>query len=259
MMDRWIVSRGRLKKSIAEIAYERRSWRQATLFHALTGQEAEDILAVAGRTDTVIIPNAVPEAVARTGERRPSVVYLGRIHPKKNIHSLIDAWQSAADVLRPLGAKLQIAGWGDADDVAQLKARIDAAADDSVEFLGPVYGERKAQLLGGARYLALPSHSEGLPMVILEAWAAGTPTLMSQHCHLPEGYTAGAALDCGTDVAAIAETLRRGMRLDPSAWAAMSQAATTLARHNFSRSSIAARWSETYQRLIADHAAKAKA
>lgn len=249
MLDPWIVGRGKLKKAVARAIYERRSWRLATRFHALTEAEAADICAISGRSEADVIPNAVAAATG-AAERGPLLAYLGRIHPKKNIEGLVRAWREAGDVLGPIGARLRIAGWGDAEHVRSLESLIGERPGDGIEFLGPVYGEEKATLVGTARFLALPSHSEGLPVVILEAWAAGTPTLMTAHCHLPEGYAAGAAIDCGTDVAEIAAVLRRVFTQQDGEWGAMSAAATALARDCFSPDAVVRMWRDAYAAML---------
>lgn len=257
MLDPWIVGRGRLKKAVAKIGYERRSWRRATAFHALTEREAADIAAATGRARAChVVPNAIRSApagaAAAAGRRRPAhVAYLGRIHPKKNIDALIDGWRIAADVLRPLGARLDIAGWGEADHVAALEAKLAAEALPDVRFLGPVYGDAKAALLGEARFLALPSHSEGLPMVVLEGWAAGAPALMSTECNLPEGFAAGAALDSGFTPETVAAALRAGFALPEARWQAMSAAARALVTTRFAPEVVARRWADVYAALLA--------
>lgn len=251
MLDPWITGRGKLKKAVARTAYEHRSWRRASLFHALTGREADDIARETGRTATVVIPNAVAPAMHDPHEAGASALYLGRIHPKKNIDALIDGWDLAADALRPIDARLTIAGWGAPADVAALQSRLAARGGDDVRFVGPVYGDGKRALLSGARFVALPSHSEGLPMVILEGWAAGTPAIMSEHCNLPEGFAAGAAIDCGTTPDKIAAALRAGFTAPPPAWQAMSEAASRLAGSRFSLDTVAASWRDTYAGLLA--------
>ena len=60
-------------------------------------------------------------------------------------------------------------------------------------------------------------------MGILEAWAVGVPSIMSEACHLPEGYAKGAALPIGTSVAEIAEGIGQAMRVDPRARADMAR------------------------------------
>lgn len=251
MLDPWITARGRLKKTIAREAYERASWRQASVLHALTAREAGDIAHECARTDTVVIANAgPPPAPAAAAPRPPHFVYLGRIHPKKNIAALIAAWSQNAERLARSDARLTIAGWGEDDDVTEFKVML-AGAPPTVAFAGPVYGERKDALLREARFLVLPSHSEGLPMVILEAWAKGTPTLMTAECNLPEGLAAGAAIECGYDAGAIGPQLVRAAEMPAEEWLAMSRAAHGLAAGPFAPETIEARWARCYADLIA--------
>jgi poly(glycerol-phosphate) alpha-glucosyltransferase len=86
-------------------------------------------------------------------------------------------------------------------------------------------------------------------MTILEAWAAGTPTIMTAACHLPEGFAAGAALECGTSAASIARTLGEALALDGDAWRPMSDAALRLARDRFSSGQVARQWVAAYREL----------
>ncbi len=168
------------------------------------------------------------------------MLYIGRIHPKKNLEPLIDGWVSAKAAAA--GYRLAIAGWGEPAHVAALQAKLAASADPSISFLGPVYGEQKHHLLHEARFVILPSLSEGLPMAILEAWGAATPTLMSAACNLPEGFSAGAALNTGIDANSIAAALRQALALPEADWQKMSAAAQSLARNRFSAETVAAQW-----------------
>ncbi|MFM5931847.1 MAG: glycosyltransferase [Novosphingobium sp.] len=248
MLDPWITARGRWKKALARLGYERRSWARAWGLHALTGAEAQDIARESGRTDNVVIPNAGPEAQGLPDKvPAPVIAYLGRIHPKKNLDALVQGWLQAR---KPQGARLQIAGWGDDADVAAFKAGL-ANADTSVEFLGPVFGAAKEELIAAARFMALPSHSEGLPMAMLEAWAAGRPTLMTGQCNLPEGFAAGAALDCGYDRDSVARAVEQAFSLDGEHWRGMARAALSLAKGPFSAQAVAGLWAKAYARAIA--------
>lgn len=251
MLDPWITARGRWKKALARAGYERASWAAASRFHALTAREAADIARESGRADSIVIPNAGPDSgPVGARARGPEIFYIGRIHPKKNIAALIAGWEQLAegDALPP-HARLTIAGWGDAEDVAALRDRL-SAAPPSIEFIGPCFGEDKARRLAEARFVILPSLSEGLPMVALEAWAAGAPVLMTQECNLPEGFAAGAALDCGYSPASIAASLHSALALPEGQWQAMAAAGLKLAGGTFSAATVAARWAECYAGLI---------
>lgn len=129
--------------------------------------------------------------------------------------------------------------------MAELRSAVESAPS-SLTFLGPVYGDAKQSLLESARFVILPTHSEGLPFAMLEAWAVGTPTIMTQDCNLPEGFAAGAALQCAHDSAAIAQTLQKALAMDSDAWLVMATAAQQLAAGPFSRSTVADHWVKAY-------------
>ena len=243
MLDPWITARGRWKKAIARHGYERASWRAAIALHALTTREAADIQCETGRSDSVVIPNAGPaRRPGPNAARCAEIAYIGRIHPKKNLLALIAAWTAAR---LPEGSRLTLAGWGELNDVAELRAAV-AAAGPSVEFVGPVYDDAKRALLERARFTILPSLSEGLPMAILEGWAAGTPSIMTAQCNLPEGFAGGAALECGWAEEQIALALEQALALDLPSWFGMASAAQELAAGPFSAQTIASRWADAY-------------
>ena len=91
-------------------------------------------------------------------------------------------------------------------------------------------------------------------MAVLEAWAHGTPTIMSAACHLPEGFATGAALRCDTQASALATTLRTALHLPHSEWQAMATAARDLAAGPFSPAAIGRRWAEIYAGLLREAA-----
>ena len=248
MLDGWITSRGRWKKALARIGYERDSWRSAFAFHVLSQHEADDVLRESGRMQSVIVPNPGPAiGSAPTAGRAPQIVFISRIHPKKNVLALVEAWKR----LDPQdGATLRIVGWGDDEHIAELRSAADSAPA-SLTFLGPVYGAAKQELLASARFVILPTHSEGLPFAMLEAWAEGTPTIMTPDCNLPEGFAAGAALECGHSPDDIAAILERALAMETPEWLAMASAAQHLAAGQFSREVVTERWAQAYGMALA--------
>jgi poly(glycerol-phosphate) alpha-glucosyltransferase len=149
----------------------------------------------------------------------------------------------------PIGARLVIAGWGEPGDVAKLERDL-IGAPDSISFIGPKFGADKARLLAEARFVVLPSYSEGLPMVILEAWAECTPALMSIHCNLPSGFSAGAAIEAATGPAPLSDQIGRALTMPDAEWLAMARAAHELAAGPFSSAAIAAQWEAAYAGLM---------
>ena len=251
MFDPWITGRNAWKKHLARFLWERRAWHAATAFHALTEAEADDIAYETQGAKVATIANPAPVTSAPSDlPRGANALYLGRIHEKKNIAALVAAWIEARPAL-PSDATLTIAGWGDDEGIAMLEQAMQGHRDQGIEFVGAAFGGQKAALFDLARFLVLPSLSEGLPMAILEAWAANVPTIQSAHCHLPEGVASGAAIECGADPASIRDALVRGLTMSEEEWQTMSAAARSLASGPFSQPVIASRWEAFYSALLA--------
>lgn len=109
---------------------------------------------------------------------KPYVLVLSRLHPKKNIDVLIDAFRS----LNPNGWRMVIAGDGPRDHVAVLKEK--ARGAESIVFAGWVDGQEKEALLRDASLLALPSRQENFGICVMEAMARAVPVLISPEVNL---------------------------------------------------------------------------
>jgi glycosyltransferase involved in cell wall biosynthesis len=181
-------------------------------------------------------------SAALPAARSKTLLYLGRLHPKKNLEPLIEAW---ALVLQdcPVAKDwtLAIAGWDQGGYEQALKVQSsELKVQSSVRFLGPQFGDDKAACYARCDAFVLPSLSEGLPMVVLEAWAYAKPVLMTNECNLPEGFTAGAAVRIGTAADSIAAGLRQLMEMSDAERASMGARGRALAAERFSWKEIGA-------------------
>lgn len=172
---------------------------------------------------------------------RNVLLYLGRLHPKKGLANLLGAWKSVVISQSSSGPAsdwlLALAGWdqgGHETELKQLATELGIGWEDSrrqrkeggaqradnsqlstfnlqpstsLLFTGPLFGREKEAAYRHCDAFILPSFSEGLPMVILEAWAYGKPVLMTPECNLPEGFAANAALRIETNPESIARGL----------------------------------------------------
>lgn len=248
MLDPWITGRGKWKKALARAGYERASWQAAAAFHALTPAEEADIRREAPGARVALIPNPAPQGVRPAPAAAPHIVYLGRLHPKKNLVALVEAWAMLEHAGKlPPDARLTVAGWGDPAYAAQLAAL--GSESRTIALPGQVFGPEKEALLASAKAVILPSLSEGLPMAVLEAWALARPTIMTADCNLPEGFAAGAALRCGHDRASIADAITTFFAIGPADYARMADAALSLARGPFAPTTVAERWQGLYASL----------
>jgi glycosyltransferase involved in cell wall biosynthesis len=105
------------------------------------------------------VPLQVPRAEGKNEDRdrRKIALFLGRIHPKKGLPMLIEAWAR----VRPDGWHLQIAGPDEAGHKAEVQnAAFAAGLSQVVFFVGPIEGEKKESAFSNADLFVLPTHSE---------------------------------------------------------------------------------------------------
>jgi poly(glycerol-phosphate) alpha-glucosyltransferase len=213
MLDPWALNNSRWKKRISALLYENRHLRGACCIHALNHAEAESVRAYGLKNPICIIPNGVelpPLTGQRTSQSTHTLLYLGRLHPKKGLPKLLEAWSLVQKEANNSRWRLVIAGWdqnGHQRDLEKLAAMLNIGS--SISFVGPMFGEAKAASFSGASAFILPSLSEGLPMTVLEAWSWGLPVLMTPKCNLPEGEAAEAAIMMEADSTSISTALRR--------------------------------------------------
>ena len=219
MLDPWAVRNSGWKKRIVGYWYEYEDLRRADCINALCQNEADAIREFGLKNQIAIIPNGIDlpgcsldEIIARRQNTRgrKTLLFIGRIHPKKGLRELIEALAILKCRLPDLVNEwhVKIAGWDQLNHTAELKALIDSEnLSDCITLVGPAFGDEKERLLTEASAFILPSFSEGLPMSVLEAWAYALPVVITPHCNLPEGGEADAALLCEPKPESIADSL----------------------------------------------------
>ncbi len=255
MLDSWAISHSRWKKRVVWWLFEKKHLHGAACLHALADSEAESMRALGLRNPIAVIPNGVDAGERPLGETGNGagkrLLFLGRLHPKKNLVNLIRAWARVRDGVPAAGGwTLVIAGWDDGGHEAELKRMVEESGlSAAVCFAGPLHGEEKQRMLAAVQGFVLPSLSEGLPVAVLEAWAAGLPVLKTRACNLPEGFAAGAAMETGTDEASLAASLGRFVSLGGEDRSVMGRRGRELVAGKFSWNAIAGRFAELYVSL----------
>lgn len=115
-------------------------------------------------------PNFVPPAKRRVGSGG-SFLVIGRLTREKGVDILLSGWGDAP---------LEVVGEGDE------RRALEDTAPGGVRFRGAVPASSIPDLLVNARALLIPSRSEGLPRIVVEAFAAGIPVVGSRVGGLPE-------------------------------------------------------------------------
>jgi glycosyltransferase involved in cell wall biosynthesis len=110
---------------------------------------------------------------------RRIMLFVSRISPQKGLDMLL----RAMDRLRKESADwtLAIAGYDQEGYEPEVRGLItELKLDERVIFVGPLYGEEKDDAFAAAEVFVLPSRSEGSPMIVLEAMAAGLPIMTTK-------------------------------------------------------------------------------
>jgi poly(glycerol-phosphate) alpha-glucosyltransferase len=178
--------------------------------HVLNKHEVAAIRSYNINTNCVVIPNGVYlNKKIQAVKRDNFFLYLGRLHPDKNILNLISAWKR---IVLNEDWRLIIAGSGKTRFERQIKEAVNGS--DSIEVIGPVVGSRKEDLFLSASWFILPSLMEGMPVAALEAIGYGLPVICSKECNLDEFVSLRAVISTGLDVDSIKETIERAIFLE---------------------------------------------
>ncbi len=258
MLDPWAVKNSRWKKRLAGVLYENRHLRGAACLHALNHAEADAFRAYGLRNPVCVIPNGVEIPVERAAvpapwrDRLPNdarvLFYIGRLHPKKGLDTLLRGWSMVQLDANGSGWHLVIAGWdqgGHEQELGRLASTL--GLKESVHFIGPQFGEAKTACFQSAEAFVLPSLSEGLPMTVLEAWANRLPVLMTPQCNLPEGFAAGAALRIEPEAESIAAELRVLFQMSDVDRRAIGERGLALVKERHQWATVAAQMIAVYE------------
>jgi len=258
MLDPWALGNSRYKKKIAAFLFEKLNLNRAKLVHVNSEREAEDCRRFGIKAPVAIIPNGVEPSLNANlssnhridkfrSNHKKRLLFLGRIHEKKGLIPLVEAWSQLPPNFREEWV-LDIVGWDDRGFEAQLRnLTLQRGLEDSVVFHGPLYGDDKIQAYEDADAFILPSFSEGLPMAVLEAWSAALPTIISPQCNLSIGYARHASLPTAPETSSIVFALKRLMEMSPAARQILGENASQLVREKFSWDSVANNLMDCYR------------
>ncbi|NHC13445.1 glycosyltransferase family 4 protein [Motilibacter deserti] len=179
------------------------------------------------------------------------VLFVGRLVPAKAPHDLLTAFAAARDRL-PM--RLVLVGEGQLLESLQRQAEQLGLAD-AVQFAGPVGQDELPGHYRRADVFCLPSYTEGVPVVLMEAMASGVPVLTTTAGAITELVRAehnGLVVEPG-DVDGIANGLRR-LALDRELRDRLGQAGRATVVAEFESRVVASQLSEVFAAAVVPQA-----
>ncbi len=201
-LEPWALSQKALKKKVYLKLLEMSNLRHAAAVHCLTTREEKQVLALVPGAKCHVIPNAVTIAPSMLSDKgrlaffarfpilrgKRVVLFLSRLHKKKGLDLLVPAF--ARVWAKDHRAHLLIAGPNEAGYQSEVEKMVaQERLEEHVTFTGLLNGEDKLAAFDAAEVFVLPSYSEGLPVVVLEAMAMGRPVVITDQCNLTEEVT----------------------------------------------------------------------
>lgn len=257
MLDPYIImSQGKLKRIISRLFFQK-GLEAVDCYHALCQKELEDIRAYGLKQPVAIIPNGIN--LPNSNKTYPKedtfyhLLYLGRLHPKKGIDLLIQAIALIKEEMPNLlhNWKIDIVGWDHENTFAKLQSLVKKnELQDIIVFHGGLFGEKKIKMYANANAYILPSHGEGLPMTILEAWSWKLPVLMTPQCNIPEGFQYNAAIRIEDNVLSIKKGIQSLFQMDEETRIKIGENGYQLVKEKFTWDVSAKKMLQVYNWLI---------
>jgi glycosyltransferase involved in cell wall biosynthesis len=256
------LRRGRLKKTVFHLLFERQYMKRARFIHALSPREAEVIRRRGGHGSVVVLPNGLPPGTD-VRATRPDALYASCPSLRNRMVFMfigrLDSWQKGLDLLIEAfaHADLRDAGLvlvgpdcrGSRRTLEMLAARLGVSTQ--VVLTGPAFGVDRANLFATADVFVHPSRWEGLSLSVLAAAAAGKACLITRDADpLGELERADAAIVVDATVASIAAGLRHAATLSARERQAMGQHARRVAEAQFTWPSIADKLADIYRSAL---------
>jgi poly(glycerol-phosphate) alpha-glucosyltransferase len=222
MLEPWALANSKMRKIVAGKLFEMGNLKGASCLHC-SQAEVEGIRQFGLKNPIAVLPNGVDLPISTSKLPRPAwlpnddrrtLLFLGRLHPKKGIRETLEAWAKLKSFGGNVGRewRLVIAGWDEGGYENYLISHAkNLGLTDDVVFPGPLLGEQKQSVYQHSNAFILASHSEGLPMAVLEAWSHSLPVFMTFECNLAEGFTASAGIEITNKPRELANTLSNSL------------------------------------------------
>ena len=253
MLEPWSLSQKKWKKKLAWWLYQRNDVQKSVCVFTTAKMEADHVGNLGITTRKAVIPNGIETdsypCKTSIDVVNKQVLFLSRVHVKKGIEILFDAWKRIHSEFADW--QLFVVGNGEDEYIQSLENRLERLGlKDSIRILPPVFGNDKTRIYQESALFCLPSFSENFGLVIAEAMSCGTPVITTTNCPwdiLNETNT-GWCIDLSVDN--LERAFREALSMSPAELYDMGQRAGKLIRDNFDYRSVARKTLCLYEWLL---------
>lgn len=254
-LNTWSLSQSRLRKLLMLSIIERKNLERAYAIHVTSRAEMKDLNMIFHPKRILCLELGVEFSSQDLSLEKINCedlrfVFLSRIHPKKQLDKLLQAFTILNKRRKIKRWHLFIAGDGEKNYIESLKKFADDNnINDRVEWLGHLDEEKKIKLLRSCDWYVLPSKSENFGLSVVEALAAGLPVIVSQEVGISDVIKENNAGLVTNNLFTLVDALEIAFE---GASFEMRQSAFKLANEKFSWKEIAKQLSLFYDSLISN-------
>ena len=260
MLGKEALEFSRTAKHVFWALRQKRAIEAVNCFHATAQSEYDDIRAFGLKQPVAIIPNGIDLPDLRSiralkfsnntvQSKRPFVLSLGRVHPKKGLDRLIVAFSKIACEFPDWD--LRIVGPEERGHVADLNRLIVSMNLSKQISIGPpLFGDEKIRIMSEAELFALPTLHENFGITVAESLAVETPVISTKGAPWRglEEQGCGWWVDHGPE--AMANALRLGMSMSILERKTMGIRGREWMARDFAWNGVAAKMKQTYSWLL---------
>lgn len=256
MLEPWSLEQKKWKKKLALWLYQMNDLKKASCIFTTADMEAEHVRRLGVNVPCSVIPNGIETSgyTCRNDETHieKRILFLSRIHEKKGIEILIEAFSKLREESLELREwSVMIVGNGEAEYIEGLKQRVKSKGmEGRIQILPPVFGKEKINFYQSSALFCLPSYSENFGMVIAEAMSCGVPAITTTNCpwEILNKTNTGWCIDLSVEN--LKKALQEAMAMDSTELYEKGQRASRLVYEQFNYRNVARRTKELYEWIL---------